>query len=66
MLTLVGLHHLAQTLTARSREARNVVNGTNLIRHVKNAAPAEQKYPFGFPEHKVAGCDACTKGRDQC
>ncbi len=30
-------------------EARNVVNGLNFIRHIKNAAPGNKKYPFGFP-----------------
>jgi hypothetical protein len=43
-------------------EARNVVNGTNLIRHVKNAAPADQKYPFGFPNTKLP--DATPAQRD--
>lgn len=30
-------------------EARNVVNGLNLIRHVKNADGSVKTYPFGFP-----------------
>ena len=34
-------------------EARNVVNGLNLIRHVKNASPANKRYPFGFPPAKL-------------
>ena len=42
-------------------EARNVVNGTNLIRHVKNAAPADQKYPFGFPNTKLPDATPAQK-----
>ena len=42
-------------------EARNVVNGTNLIRHVKNAAPANQKYPFGFPNTKLPDATPAQK-----
>lgn len=34
-------------------EARNVVNGLNLVRHVKNAADADKSYPFGFPTMKL-------------
>ena len=30
-------------------EARNVVNGLNLIRHVKNVDGSVKTYPFGFP-----------------
>jgi len=42
-------------------EARNVVNGTNLIRHVKNASPADQKYPFGFPNTKLPDATPAQK-----
>jgi hypothetical protein len=42
-------------------EARNVVNGTNLIRYVKNAAPADQKYPFGFPNTKLPDATPAQK-----
>ncbi|MCB9355782.1 MAG: hypothetical protein H6575_14550 [Lewinellaceae bacterium] len=34
-------------------EARNVVNGLKFIRHIKNAAPANKTYPFGFPVSKL-------------
>ena len=42
-------------------EARNVVNGTNLIRHVKNAVVADQKYPFGFPNTKLPDATPAQK-----
>jgi hypothetical protein len=42
-------------------EARNVVNGMNLIRHVKNAAPPDQKYPFGFPNTKLPDATPAQK-----
>lgn len=39
-------------------EARNVVNGLNLIRHIKNAAPTNKKYPFGFPVSQLPNATA--------
>jgi hypothetical protein len=45
-----------------SIEARNVVNGLNLVRHVKNAAEADRSYPFGFPTTKLPA--ATTAQRD--
>ncbi len=42
-------------------EARNVVNGLNFIRHVKNASPANKKYPFGFPPAKLPPATAAQK-----
>jgi hypothetical protein len=34
-------------------QARNVVNGLDLLRRVKNADPANRKYPFGFLPPKL-------------
>src|SRR5215471_8181327 len=49
---------LPEGVSIEAVEARNVVNGTNLIRFVKNAAPADQKYPFGFPNTKLPDATA--------
>lgn len=42
-------------------EARNVVNGMNFIRHIKNAADPDKDYPFGFPTDKLPFADADQK-----
>jgi len=34
-------------------QARNVVNGLDLLRRAKNADTASRKYPFGFPPSKL-------------
>ncbi|HVW64599.1 MAG TPA: hypothetical protein VHB01_06250, partial [Nitrosospira sp.] len=34
-------------------QARNVVNGLDLLRRVKNADTTNRKYPFGFPPSKL-------------
>ena len=52
---------LPEGVSIEAVEARNVVNGTNLIRHVKNAAPADQKYPFGFPNTKLPDATPAQK-----
>src|SRR5262249_34491335 len=52
---------LPEGVSIEAVEARNVVNGTNLIRYVKNAAPADQKYPFGFPNTKLPDATAPQK-----
>ena len=41
---------LPEGVSIEAVEARNVVNGTNLVRHVKNASPPDNKYPFGFQD----------------
>ena len=41
---------LPDGVSIQSIEARNVVHGLNLVRHVKNAIPANKSYPFGFPD----------------
>jgi hypothetical protein len=52
---------LPEGASIEAMEARNVVNGMNLIRHVKNAAPADQKYPFGFPNTKLPDATSAQK-----
>ena len=42
-------------------EARNVVNGLNLIRHVRNADGTVKEYPFGFPNTKLPDASAAQK-----
>lgn len=44
---------LPEGVAIEAVEARNVVNGINLIRHVKNASAANRKYPFGFPNTRL-------------
>jgi hypothetical protein len=44
---------LPDGVSIQSIEARNVVHGLNLIRHVKNAASVNKSYPFGFPDTKL-------------
>jgi hypothetical protein len=52
---------LPEGVSIESIEARNVVNGVNLVRFVKNAAPANQKYPFGFPNTKLPDASSAQK-----
>lgn len=47
--------------TIQSIQARNVVNGLNLVRHVKNAAPANKTYPFGFPNTQLPDASTAQK-----
>jgi hypothetical protein len=42
-------------------EARNVVNGMNLIRHIKNATAADKVYPFGFGPDKLPFADVAQQ-----
>lgn len=42
-------------------EARNVINGMNFIRHIKNAAAADKVYPFGFGLDKLPVADDAKK-----
>ena len=44
---------LPDGVSIEALEARNVVNGLNFIRHIKNASAANKKYPFGFAVTKL-------------
>ena len=60
-LYIVPAEELPAGTTIESIQARNVVNGLNLVRHVKNAAPADQTYPFGFPNTQLPDASAAQK-----
>lgn len=45
--------NLPDGVTIESIEARNVINGLNLLRHVRNAAEVDKTYPFGFPATRL-------------
>lgn len=53
---------LPEGTSIQSIEARNVVNGLKLLRHVRGPAPANRTYPFGFPNTKLP--DASTAESD--
>ena len=44
-----------------SVEARNVINGMNLIRHIKNVAEPNKVYPFGFGLDKLPFAENAQK-----
>ncbi len=44
---------LPEGVPIQSVQARNVLDGLALMRHVKNAAPSDKGYPFGFPTTKL-------------
>ena len=44
---------LPEGTTIQSIEARNVVNGLALLRHVRTPPAANRTYPFGFPNAKL-------------
>lgn len=50
--------NLPAGVSIESVEARNVVNGLNLVRHVRNATAADKTYPFGFPVSKLPSATA--------
>jgi hypothetical protein len=52
---------LPDGVTIESIEARNVVNGLNLLRHVRRAADADKTYPFGYPTTKLPFADAAQR-----
>ena len=60
-LYTVPAEELPPGTTIQSIQARNVVNGLNLVRHVKNAAPADKTYPFGFPNTQLPDASAAQK-----
>lgn len=53
--------NLPDGVSIEAVEARNVVNGLTFIRHIKNAAPAHQAYPFGYPD-KLPSANDLQKG----
>ncbi|HEY1307428.1 MAG TPA: hypothetical protein VGF24_27930 [Vicinamibacterales bacterium] len=53
---------LPEGSSIQSIEARNVVNGLALLRHVRTPPPANRTYPFGFPNTKLPD-DASTAER---
>lgn len=44
---------IPEGVSVEAVQARNVVNGLNLLRYVKNVNAANRKYPFGFPPSKL-------------
>lgn len=60
-LYVVPAEDLPAGTTIQSIQARNVVNGLNLVRHVKNAAPADKTYPFGFPNTQLPDASTAQK-----
>jgi hypothetical protein len=52
---------LPEGVSIETVEARNVVNGLNLLRHVKDAAPADKIYPFGFPNTRLPDATPAQK-----
>ena len=60
-LYTVPAEDLPPGTTIQSIQARNVINGLNLVRHVKNAVPANKTYPFGFPNTQLPDASAAQK-----
>ena len=44
---------IPEGVSVEAVQARNVVNGLDLLRRVKNADATNRKYPFGFPSSKL-------------
>ena len=53
---------LPEGTSIQAIEARNVVNGLNLLRHVRSPGAANRTYPFGFPNTKLP--DATNDEKD--